>query len=313
MRSGTRQGKSAPTARSPVCSRTRSTLTSRRYRSFAKAKRLGRSCGRQVREGLASLRSGERVDHARAFAIKMSILGELHRSFSALPEGSERKRAYRAFVAAEEPELTRFATFQALDAHFGDRRPWPEEYRAPESSAVQTFARTNGAAVDLHRYLQFEIDRQLACVASAATQSRLRLGLYQDLAIGSAPGGSDTWAFPGLFVTGAAIGAPPDGYSKEGQDWGLPPLDPRALRAGRYRYFIRLVRNALRHAGALRIDHAVGLFRQFWIPQGLSGHEGAYVRFPAEDLLGILALESRRRMAIVVGEDLGTVPAEVPP
>ncbi|HZX64100.1 MAG TPA: 4-alpha-glucanotransferase, partial [Myxococcales bacterium] len=267
----------------------------------------------QVREGLASLRSGERVDHARAFAIKMSILAELHRSFSALPEGSERKRAYRAFVAAEEPELTRFATFQALDAHFGDRRPWPEEYRAPESSAVQTFARANGAAIDLHRYLQFEIDRQLACVASAATQSRLRLGLYQDLAIGSAPGGSDTWAFPGLFVTRAAIGAPPDGYSKEGQNWGLPPIDPRALRAGRYRYFIRLVRNALRHAGALRIDHAVGLFRQFWIPQGLSGREGAYVRFPAEDLLGILALESRRRMAIVVGEDLGTVPAEVPP
>ncbi|MFL5379993.1 MAG: 4-alpha-glucanotransferase [Myxococcales bacterium] len=267
----------------------------------------------QVREALASLRSGERVDHARAFAIKMSILGELHRSFSALPEGSERKRAYRAFVAAEEPELTRFATFQALDAHFGDRRPWPEEYRAPESSAVQTFARTNVAAIDLHRYLQFEIDRQLASVASAATQSRLRLGLYQDLAIGSAPGGSDTWAFPGLFVTRAAIGAPPDGYSKEGQNWGLPPIDPRALRAGRYRYFIRLVRNALRHAGALRIDHAVGLFRQFWIPQGLSGREGAYVRFPAEDLLGILALESRRRMAIVVGEDLGTVPAEVPP
>ena len=270
-------------------------------------------CSPQVREELATLRSSERVDYARAHALKMSILGEMHRRFTALPEGSERKRAYRAFVAAEEPELTAFATFQALDAHLADRRPWPEEYRTPGSSAVQTFARTNGAALDLHRYLQFEIDRQLASVASAARESRLRLGLYQDLAIGSAPGGSDAWAFPGLFVTRAAIGAPPDGYSKEGQNWGLPPIDPRALRAGRYRYFIRLVRNALRHAGALRIDHAVGLFRLFWIPEGLSGREGAYVRFPAEDLLGILALESRRRMAIVVGEDLGTVPAEVPP
>jgi 4-alpha-glucanotransferase len=262
---------------------------------------------------LAALRATERVQHARVQAVKIPILRELHRAFGELPESGKRKRAYRAFVAEQDPELTVFAIFQALDQRFGARRAWPEDLRSVDSAAVRAFAKDNAEDVDLHRYLQFEIDRQLASVAQEAKAATLRIGIYQDLAIGSAAGGSDTWAFPELFVTGASIGAPPDGYSKDGQNWALPPLDPEALRDGRYRYFVRLVRNALRHAGALRIDHAVGLFRQFWIPEGMSGKEGAYVRFPADDLLGILALESRRQGAVVVGEDLGTVPAEVPP
>jgi 4-alpha-glucanotransferase len=268
---------------------------------------------------LTALRALDHVDYARVAALKRTLFAELFRAFLKLPEADTRKRAHRAFVDDGGRALTSFATFMALDdelaARTGTRAPWqqwPEEFRHPESRAVHDFASRNAHALALHRWLQFEIDRQLAVVAANAAYAGLRIGVYQDLAVGSAPGGCDTWAFRELFVDDCAIGAPPDGYSADGQNWGLPPLDPHALAADGYRYFIRVVRNNLRHAGALRIDHAVGLFRQFWIPRGMSGKDGAYVRFPAADLLGILALESRRARAVVVGEDLGTVPPEVP-
>lgn len=271
-----------------------------------------------VQAELARVRATSHVDYAAVRALKWPLLRALHRTFRRTANESARGRAYRVFVEDEGKSLTDYATFMALAESrltqgASDWHGWPAALRRPDSAEVRAFAEAHAEEVDFQRYLQLELDRQLAVAAAAAKDAGMRVGLYQDLAIGSAPGSSDSWAFPELFVDGASIGAPPDGYSADGQNWGLPPLNPWALAADSYRYFIRVVRAALRHAGAIRIDHAVGLFRQFWVPAGMSGKDGAYVRFPADDLLGILALESQRHRALVVGEDLGTVPPEVPP
>jgi 4-alpha-glucanotransferase len=268
-----------------------------------------------VAADLDALRDADRVPYDRAWAVKRHALQLLHRT--CLREGgAERRHAYARWCAEREPELTDHATFMALAeerSYEPDWHAWPRELQSPRSQAVRAWREANAEAVDFQRWLQWETDRQLGEAASAAREAGLGIGLYQDLAIGTNPGGSDAWTFGDLFVPGVNVGAPPDQYSATGQDWGLPPIDPRRLAHDRYRYFIRLVRSGFRHAGALRIDHVMGLFRLFWIPQGRTGKEGAYVRYPSEDLLGILALESHRHRALVVGEDLGTVPPDVPP
>ncbi|MGH7665560.1 MAG: 4-alpha-glucanotransferase [Gemmatimonadaceae bacterium] len=265
---------------------------------------------------LNSLRDSERVGYERTMTLKHAVLRLLYETFTARHrrESTQRGHQYARYLEVQGQPLTDFATFAALEDHLGKRfAEWPAPFRDPRSSDIESFRRESRNAIDYHRYLQFIIDCQIAGTASTAKTSGMPIGLYQDLAIGTAPDGSDPWMFPGLFARGVALGAPPDDYSASGQNWGLPPLDPHALAAGGYSYWISLVRSALHHAGALRLDHVMGLFRQYWIPEGRPGGEGAYVRFPAEDMLGILALESTRAGALVVGEDLGTVPEEVPP
>lgn len=277
----------------------------------------------------ARLRALPHVDYEGVMALKRPLLERLHAEFARRHRGTgdARDLAYEAFLAMHDGALTDFATFcaleeaalrgappfDAMDGAPGWWREWPAPYRDARSDAVARFREENAEQVDLHRWMQFELDRQLARVGEHARAAGMRIGVYQDLAIGSAANGSEPWRLSGLFARGVSIGAPPDPLGPQGQNWGLPPIVPHRLAADGYRYWSSLVRAALRHAGALRIDHVMGLFRQFWIPEGKSGREGAYVRFPAEPLLGILALESVRAGAIIVGEDLGTVPPEVPP
>jgi 4-alpha-glucanotransferase len=264
---------------------------------------------------LAELRDAHMVDYGRVMAVRAPVLASLHRTFAAREQSATtpRGRAYAQFVAQEDPQLTQFATFMAISEREGpDARQWPEPLRDANGEAVKILRQELAERVDYHRWLQFEIDRQMATVASDATRAGLTLGVYQDLAVGSAPSGSDVWANPGLFVPDATVGAPPDMYSDEGQNWGLPAINPHVLRDTRYDYWVQLLRAGFQHSGALRLDHALGLFRMFWVPVGASAREGTFVKSFANDLFGILALESVRHGALVVGEDLGTVPSEVP-
>ena len=269
---------------------------------------------------LAKLRSGDRVEYERATLLARPVLEALHRTFAVAhaSPADPRRAAYDRYVAREGDPLTAHATFCALDEHFaalglaGGWRAWPRAFRTPASPEVAQFRAGQRDRVDFHRWIQFELDRQLQRAAQRGRDAGLAIGLYQDLAVGSSGDGSDAWAYQHLFLSGADVGAPPDAYATDGQNWGLPPISPHHLHAEAYAYWIALIRASLRHAGALRIDHALGMFRQFWIPAGRPGRDGAYVRFPTNDLLGILALESARHRAIIIGEDLGTVPPEVP-
>jgi len=265
----------------------------------------------------AELRAQPRVDYARAFAEKRRVLQAAHRVFAqrAVEGTSELGRDYAVYRAREGRALADFATFCALreqlaadDARRQDFRQWPAAYRDPRSPEVAAFAAEQAETIDFHAYLQFELDEQLAACQRSARQSGMAIGLYGDLAVGDAPFAAEVWANPRLYAQGVNIGAPPDAYSDSGQEWGLTPLHPLALREDRYRLVRALLQRAFRHSGMLRVDHVMGLTRQFWVPAGESARAGAYVRYPAQDLLGLLALESRRALALVVGEDLGVVP-----
>ncbi|MBI4881655.1 MAG: 4-alpha-glucanotransferase, partial [Planctomycetes bacterium] len=278
-----------------------------------------RAASAEQRRLVEELRARPEIDYAAVRALKESFFAPLHRAFARLHRDAEsaRGQAYRRFLEEQGQPLDDYAAFLLLDAHFRERgawwRSWPAEFRDPRSPAVAEFCARRFEEYDLHRYLQFELDRQFGAAAAAGARLGLRVGLYTDLAIGSIADGADAWANQGLFVHGVSLGAPPDGYSRTGQVWALPPLHPARLREQGYRYWIQLLRAAVRHAGALRIDHVIGLVRQFWVPDGCRGTDGALVRFPSEDLFGILALESHRAQALIVGEDLGTIPAELPP
>ena len=267
---------------------------------------------------LAALRDASLVDHAGVATAKAPVLAALHQAFDERRRrdpGNPRARAFAAFVAAGGAALTRFVTFEALAEVMSaeqdgshDWREWPARYRRPDAPAVRAFAAANPERLDFHRYLQWLADTQLGEAARRATAAGMPVGLYCDVAVGVHPGGAEAWAEQGLIAAGVSIGAPPDAYNAEGQDWGLAPLNPSGLRAQAYRPFAEVLAANMRHAGALRIDHVMGCMRLFWVPEGQPPTAGTYVAYPFDDLVRIVALESVRQRCVVIGEDLGTVP-----
>lgn len=237
------------------------------------------------------------IDRDAIFRLKVAALEQLWQGFGGAP-------AFEQYCQAQGDALHQFATFCTLAEHYGQGwRHWPAAYRHPDAPAVARFAAAHRERVRLHQWVQWLLDAQVARVAAA-------LPVMHDLPIGVDPNGADAWVWQDLLATDVTVGAPPDEYNTLGQNWGLPPFVPHKLRAAAYQPFRHTIQAALRHAAGLRIDHVMGLFRLFWIPWETEPSLGAYVRYRADELLAILALESARAHAFVVGEDLGTVEAE---
>ena len=240
--------------------------------------------------------NGEHIDRDAITAAKLEALEQVWQQAPRVADDP----AFDRYCREQGEALTAFATFMTLaEQHGGGWRGWPAELRHPDSLEVAAAAQAHGDRVRFHAWVQWLLDEQLAAAAGA-------LPLMRDLPVGFDPNGADAWAWQDLLARDVTIGAPPDELGPQGQDWMMPPFVPWKLHAARYRPFIETVRSALRHAGALRIDHVLGLFRLFWIPSGAAA-AGAYVRQYTNELLDILALESHRAGAYVVGEDLGTV------
>ena len=244
------------------------------------------------------------IDRDGAWAAKREALKLLH----SVPRSEGRELAYAAFRDREGRALDDFAAWSALAEEYGgDWHRWPKSLRHPDAAGVAGFVERNSDAVDFHRWLQWQLDEQLASAQSHATRAGMSLGIMHDLAVGVHPNGADAWALQDVMALGVTAGAPPDEFNQLGQDWSQPPLRPDRLDKQEYRPFRALIRAVLRHAGGVRIDHIIGLFRLWWIPHGAPPTQGTYVRYDHEAMIGIVALEAHRAGALVVGEDLGTV------
>ncbi|MFF8020585.1 4-alpha-glucanotransferase [Streptomyces sp. NPDC007896] len=250
------------------------------------------------------LHKGALIDRDAVWELKREAL-ELVRE---VPLGPGRRAAYVDFLAEEGEALEDHATWCALAEAYGPEwQRWPVGLRDPRSPETTRARGELMDRVDFHSRLAWLTDAQLATAQRSARDAGMAVGLVHDLAVGVHPGGADAWAQQEYFAAGMSVGAPPDAFNARGQDWGLPPWRPDRLAASGYAPYRRLLRALFRHAGALRIDHVMGLFRLWWVPQGQPPTEGTYVRYDAEAMLAILTLEASRAGALVIGEDLGTV------
>ena len=257
------------------------------------------------------LRASALVEYVPVARLKLQALRELHARFA--ERAGERLEEFTAFREAGGERLRALALYEALMEYFTAREPrtygwmqWPREYHDVRGAAAAQFAAEHRREVAFFEFAQWLADVQLREAARAA--AHMPIGLYRDLAVGVDASSADVWADPGAYCTQLCVGAPPDPLNAAGQNWSLPPFNPRVLRERAYAPYIELLRANMQHAGALRIDHVMGLMRLFCIPRGAAAAEGTYVNYRFDEMLGVLALESRRNRCMIVGEDLGTVP-----
>ncbi len=255
---------------------------------------------------------GELVDYPAVGKVKRDLL---RRIFATHGIQALAGPDFQTFCVEGGDGLSGYALFEALSEHqveagsWAGWHAWPAALQDRDSEAVARFATEHNGRVDFHRWLQFEADRQLARVQQGARAAGMGIGLYLDLAVGVAPDGAETWIDPSLTVGAARVGSPPDLFNSQGQDWGLAPLSPKALAERDFAPLRDSFERLTRHAGAVRIDHSMGLARLWWIPSAAQSSGGGYIRYPLGAMVDTLAEVSQRNSCLVVGEDLGTVPA----
>lgn len=263
---------------------------------------------------IEDLRTSPFIDYERVALLKKKML---HAAFGVFygthfNKATSRGKGFKKYLLSQGRSLELFGVFMALWDDMKRKKDvyswqdWPEVFQDPASEKVREFSRTYHKEILFYQYVQWLIEEQLSKASAVSAKEGMPVGIYNDLAIGAISGGSDVWSNQALFG-GADVGAPPDDFSPDGQNWGFPPMIPGKMRESGYELFIQTMQKNMRHGGALRIDHALGLFRLFWIPSGLTAAYGAYVECPSEDLLRIIALESVRNKTVIIAEDLGTI------
>jgi 4-alpha-glucanotransferase len=260
----------------------------------------------ELAAGARALNVGDTIDRDAAWAAKREALVLIH----AVGLEGRRARDFDRFREREGEGLATFATWCALAERHGlPWSQWPQEYHDPSSPAVADFVAAETGLLRFHMWLQWLLDRQLGEVQREAKAAGMSVGVVHDLAVGVHPRGADSWGLADALARGVTVGAPPDQFNQLGQNWSQPPWHPERLAELGYGPFRDMVRTVLRDSGGIRVDHVIGLFRLWWIPEGLTPADGTYVAYDHEALIGILCLEAQRAGAVVIGEDLGVVPA----
>jgi 4-alpha-glucanotransferase len=272
---------------------------------------------KNVEQRLASLRAKEWVDYIGVAELKLGALTQVFSVYKNqyLVKQTKQKKAFDAFVEQGGESLRSLAIFEALQMQLKEQGKacwgwpvFPEQYKSAERPGVKRFAKKHADQVQFYMFLQFQAQLQFDRASKAATDAGMTIGLYRDLAVGVSDGSAEIWSNQDLYCSDVSIGAPPDILGPLGQKWGLPPMDPIVLQQQQYQPIVDLFASNMKASGALRIDHAMALLRLWWVHNEDNASQGVYVNYPVDDLLAILALESQRNQALVIGEDLGTVP-----